>query len=47
MDLFGIVKNVTTFLGESMDTQTFYLASSGRSLGNVNVIRGLLQGDSL
>ena len=45
--MFGIAKNVGNFLEKSMEKWRVELTSSGQSLGQVNIKRGIFQGDSL
>ena len=47
METFGIAENVTNFLGRSMEHWTLSLTSNGEVLGEVDVKRGIFQGDSL
>ncbi|CAB4018066.1 Hypothetical predicted protein, partial [Paramuricea clavata] len=47
MSTFKIAANVRTFMESSMENWKTELTSSGESLGNVNIRRGIFQGDSL
>ncbi|CAB3978867.1 Hypothetical predicted protein [Paramuricea clavata] len=47
MSMFKIAANVRTFVESSMENWKTELTSSGESLGNVNIRRGIFQGDSL
>ena len=47
MKMFGIAENVTNFLGKSMEQWKLSLTSNGKDLGEVDVKRGIFQGDSL
>ena len=47
MEIFGIAKNVRDFLVDSMDKWKLSLTSNGKELGDVEVKRGIFQGDSL
>lgn len=47
LDLFGIAENVKSLLKNSMKNWRLELTSSGVSLGNVQIKRGIFQGDSL
>ena len=45
--MFGVAENVSTFLIGSMANWKLELTSCGQSLGDVDVRRGIFQGDSL
>jgi hypothetical protein len=45
--MFKIAANVRTFMESRMENWKTELTSSGESLGNVNIRRGIFQGDSL
>ena len=45
--MFGIAENLKTFLQKSIQQWRLSLTSSGDDLGEVNVKRGIFQGDSL
>ena len=45
--MFGVAENVRTFLERSMNQWKLSLTSSGEVLGDVDVKRGIFQGDSL
>ena len=45
--MFGIVENLRTFLQKSMQQWRLSLTANGEDLGEVNVKRGIFQGDSL
>ena len=45
--MFGIAENVRNFLLRSMDQWKLSLTSNGEDLGDVDVKRGIFQGDSL
>ena len=47
MEMFGIAENLRTFLQKSMQQWTLSLTANGEDLGEVNVKRGIFQGDSL
>ncbi|CAB4018161.1 Hypothetical predicted protein, partial [Paramuricea clavata] len=47
MSMFKIAADVRTFVEGSMENWKTELTSSGESLGNVNIRRGIFQGDSL
>ena len=47
MKLFGIVDNVRNFLEKIMEQWKLSLTSNGSDLGEVDVKRGIFQGDSL
>ena len=47
MKLFGIADNVRNFLVKSMEQWKFSPTSNGEDLGEVDVKRGIIQGDSL
>ena len=47
LQIFGIADNVGKFLGRSMQAWKVELTSCGESLGDVNIRRGIFQGDSL
>ena len=47
MEMFGIAENLRTFLQKSMQQWKLSLAANGEDLGEVNLKRGILQGDSL
>ena len=46
MEMFGIAENLRTFLQKSMQQWRLLLTANGEDLGEVNVKRGILQGDS-
>ena len=47
MEMFGIAENLRTFLQKSMQQWRLSLTVNGEDLGEVNVKRGIFQGDSL
>ena len=47
MEMFGIAENLRTFLQKSMQQWRLSLTANGEDLGEVNVKRGIFQGDSL
>ena len=47
MEIFGIAENVRNFLGRSMEHWNLSLTSNSEVLGEVDVKRGIFQGDSL
>ena len=47
MKMFGVAENVRKFLEKSMTKWQLSLTSNGKDLGDVNVKRGIFQGDSL
>ena len=47
MEIFGIAENVRNFLRRSMEHWKLWLTSNGEVLGEVDVKRGIFQGDSL
>ena len=47
MKLFGIADNVRNFLGKSMEQWKLSMTSNGEDLGEVEVKRGIFQGESL
>ena len=47
LELFGIAENVRKFMWNSMRPWKQELTSSGESLGDVHIQRGIFQGDSL
>ena len=47
LQLFGIAQNVTNMLADSMKKWRTELTSCGEVLGEVNIRRGIFQGDSL
>ncbi|XP_063595812.1 uncharacterized protein LOC134772704 [Penaeus indicus] len=47
LELFGIAENVRKFMSDSMRSWKLELTSSGESLGDVHIHRGIFQGDSL
>ena len=47
MEMFGIAENVRNLLKTSMEQWKLSLMSNGEDLGEVNVKRGIFQGDSL
>ena len=47
MRIFGIAENVTEFMKRSMITWKTQLSSAGTVLGEVNIKKGIFQGDSL
>ena len=47
MRIFGIAENVTEFIKRSMAIWKTQLSSAGTVLGEVNIKRGIFQGDSL
>ena len=47
MEIFGIAENVRNFLGRSIEHWNLSLTSNSEVLGEVDVKRGIFQGDSL
>ena len=47
MEIFGIAENLRRFLQESTQQRRLSLTANGEDLGEVNVKRGIFQGDSL
>ena len=47
MEMFGISENLRTFLQKSMQQWRLSMTANGEDLGEVNVKRGISQGDSL
>ena len=47
MEIFRIAENLRTFLQKSMQQWRLSLTANGEDLGEVNVKRGIFQGDSL
>ena len=47
MEMFGTAENLRTFLQKSMQQCRLPLTENGEGLGEVTVIRGIFQGDSL
>ena len=47
LELFGVADNIKRILSSSMKNWKLELTSSGVSLGEVNIRRGIFQGDSL
>ena len=47
MEMFGIAENLRTFLQKSMQQWRLSLTANGEDMGEVNVKRGIFQGDSL
>ena len=47
MEMFGIAENLRTFLQKSMQQWRLSLTANGEDLGELNVKRGIFQGDSL
>ena len=47
MEMFGTAENLRTFLQKSMQQWRLSLMTNGEYLGEVNVKRGIFQGDSL
>ena len=47
MEMFGIAENVRNLLKKSLEQWKLSLMSNGEDLGEVNVKRGIFQGDSL
>ena len=45
--MFGIANNVQDFLNNSMKSWKLELNASGKTLGEVDIRRGIFQGDSL
>ena len=45
MEMFGIAENLRTFLQKSMQQRRLSLTANGEDLGEVNVKRGIFQGD--
>ena len=45
--MFGIVNTVQDFLNNSMKSWKLELNASGKTLGEVDIRRGIFQGDSL
>ena len=46
-DLFGLAENIKTLLVNSMEMWTVMLCAGNSELGEVNIKRGIFQGDSL
>ena len=47
MEMFGIAENLRTFLQKCMQQWRLSLTANGEDLGEVNVKRGIFQGDRL
>ena len=47
LELFGVAENTKNFLVNSMNKWKLELTSNGVSLGNAEIRRGILQGDSV
>ena len=47
MEMFGTAENLRTFLQKSMQQWRLSLTANGEDLGEVNMKRGIFQGDSL
>ena len=47
LEVFGVAENPKNFLVRSMNKWTLELMSNGVSSGNVEIRRGIFQGDSL
>ena len=47
MELFGIADNVRNFLEKSMEQWKLLMTSNGEDLEELDVKRGIFQGDSL
>ena len=47
LEMFGIANNVQNFLNNSMKSSKLDLNGSGEKLGEVDIRRGICQGDSL
>ena len=47
LEMFGIVNNVQDFLSNSIKSGKLELNASGKLLGEVDIRRGIFQGDSL
>ena len=47
IEMFGIAENLRTFLQKSMQQWRLSLTENGKDLREVNVKRGIFQGDSL
>ena len=47
LEMFGIANNVQDFLNNSMKSWKLELNASGKTLGEVDIRRGIFQGDSL
>ena len=47
LEMFGIASNVQDFLNNSMKSWEIELNASGKTLGEVDIRRGIFQGDSL
>ena len=47
MEMFGIAENLKTLMQNSMQQWRLSLTANGKDLGEVNVKRGIFQGDSL
>ena len=47
MEMFGIAENLRTFLQKSMQQWRLSFTANGEDLGEINVKRGIFQGDSL
>ena len=47
LEIFGIANNVQDFLNNSMKSLQLELNTSGKTLAEVDIKRGIFQGDSL
>ena len=47
LEMFGIANNAQDFLNNSMKSWKLELNTSGKTLGEVDIRRGICQGDSL
>ena len=47
LDLFGVAENIKSFLVNSMEKWKVMLCSGNSELGEVEIKRGIFQGDSL
>ena len=47
LDLFGLVENIKTLLVNSMEKWKVMLCAGNSKLGEVDIRRGIFQGDSL
>ena len=47
LDLFGLVENIKTLLVNSMEKWKVMLCAGNPKLGEVDIRRGIFQGDSL
>ena len=47
LEMFGIANNIQDFLNNSMKSWKLELNASGKTLGEVDIRRGIFQGDSL